>query len=216
MLIDRVQATKQLLEQNSVTEIELGYQPPVDESAVARLEEAVDTQLPEAVRFILRQEVGAVNFRWRDDRFGLDCRRGHLQLLSPREIVRTYEMQLDTVHEAERHGWDADDDGISALVEDWPSWIPVFRFPSGDCFCLERRSGEGKSGSVVFLEHDVMDQGPTVHGLKLASTFVELLETWSEILFVDVYDWTKAIVDGHISNDAPVFQPMLEVLGRRL
>lgn len=105
-------------------------------------------------------------FSWKDPSgtvFGKELRYGGFTLLSPSEIKQRLHDLREIAREAQEKGWNEDDPGYAALVQDWPHWLPVFAFDNGDCFCINMRD---KSFPVVFLEHDVMVDGPNLHGLR--------------------------------------------------
>ncbi len=85
------------------------------------------------------------------------------------------------------------------IAEDIRSWYPVIRFGNGDAFCLDARNG-----TVVFFEHDVIDSGQNLHGLRIASSLNNLFDKWSKIHFVDYYYWDEIVGDDGIdlSNKA--------------
>lgn len=70
-----------------------------------------------------------------------------------------------------------------------------FFFDNGDFFCIDMRE---KSFPVVFLEHDVMDGGPNLHGLRIASDLGKLLDLWSQVYFVEC-DWSLIVEDSGIN-----------------
>lgn len=136
-------------------------------------------------------------FSWKDPSgtvFGKELRYGGFTLLSPSEIKQRLHDLREIAREAPEKGWNEDDPGYAALVQDWPHWLPVFAFDNGDCFCINMRD---KSFPVVFLEHDVMVDGPNLHGLKIAPDLKTLIDQWSRILFVEC-DWS------HVTNESGI------------
>lgn len=95
--------------------------------------------------------------------------------------------------------------GLQVLVRDWPHWLPFVTFLNGDAFCIDM-----KNQSVVFLEHDVMDGGPYIHGTKVADDIDKLFEKWMQIAFVDVYDWSKFVNEEGINLAEPGFSLLLD------
>lgn len=55
------------------------------------------------------------------------------------------------------------------------------------------------------MEHGVMDGGPYIHGTKLAPNIDELLYRWSEIGFVDFYDWSQCVGEDGIDLEISAF-----------
>lgn len=74
------------------------------------------------------------------------------------------------------------------VTNDLKNWYPIFKFPNGDAFCYDIRTGK-----IVFFEHEVLDGGINLHGLIIADSIDSLFEKWSEILFVDIYDWSEVV-----------------------
>lgn len=183
--------------------------PPASTHEISALERELKQQLPRSLRRVLSEEAGGLLFGWvtEGNLFGPECRYGGIHLLSPEEAVevarelRQYaaEVQQDPILVARA--------GFAAMIEDWPFWIPVCRFMSADCFCLDIRRG-GDDYPVVFLEHDVMGGGPNVHGLQLAPNFEDLVLRWSELAFVELHDWTPAISDTGIDVGSALFRQL--------
>lgn len=71
---------------------------------------------------------------------------------------------------------------------------------NGDAFCIDKRNE-----TIVFLEHDVVDGGPNVHGLLLAINFDDLIKKWSKVCFVEVFDWTDGINEDGIDVESIIF-----------
>lgn len=179
-------------------------------SGIGRLGDELPFKLPDSIAELYSESSGGAILEWNvsKDVFGLECRRGYMHLLSPDEIIMNFRHQNGVVADAISEGLDGEK-GFASLIEDWPYWLPVFRFRNGDCFCLEGRETCGGEPSVVFLEHDVMDAGPNLHGIRLASSFSDLLRRWSDVFFVELSDWADAVVDGSgIDADAPVFSSL--------
>lgn len=145
--------------------------------------------LPDNLEEVLYKDVSSVVFSWKADisKFSGSCKRGFLNLLSPRESIEQLNIQIAEAEEAKRNCLE-DDQGYLAVINDWPHWFPLFRFRSGDMFCIETR----KDGfPIVFLEHDVMDSGPNLHGMQLAKNVECLVNDWASILFVELIDWME-------------------------
>ena len=171
-------------------------------------------ELPEVLKYIYIHEAGGINFSWNlsSSIFGQNCQRGIFHLMNVTDVVWQFRENQAMVDEAKLDNLDSED-GYKAIVTDWPFWIPIFRFPSGDCFCLDVRS-ESNELPVVFLEHDVMDSGPNLHGLKIASNLEELIHKWFSVAFVDLYDWTLGVNTNGINLDADVFTPLRDFLDK--
>lgn len=99
------------------------------------------------------------------------------------------------------------DEGWEALVNDWSFWIPIITFRNGDAFCIDKRNE-----TIIFLEHDVVDGGPNVHGLLLAINFDDLIRKWSKVGFVEVFDWTDGINEDGIDVESIIFSQLLPLI----
>lgn len=73
--------------------------------------------------------------------------RGYFELLSNNEI---FEKQEEFFELAKNFKDDDSIDDIDTIVEDIINWLPVFRFPNGDMFCIDKRNDK-----VVFFDHEV-------------------------------------------------------------
>lgn len=93
------------------------------------------------------------------------------------------------------------------IIEDISHWYPIFIFPNGDKFCYDDRNGK-----IVFFEHDVFDCGANLHGLVIAESMDDLLEKWSKVLFVDIYDWYEGVDECGIDINKSVYKPILQIL----
>ena len=164
-----------------------------------------DADIPEELIRIF-ETTERCEFSWKDPTgavFGEEFRYGGFTLLSPSEI-KTYLYELrEIAREAHEKGWDEDDPGYAALVQDWPHWLPVFFFDNGDCFSIDMRD---KSFPVVFQEHDVMDGGPNLHGLRIAPDLGTLIDRWSRILFVEC-DWSRVTNESGINPSSVHLRP---------
>ena len=156
-----------------------------------------DTEIPQEL-FQLFETTERCSFRWIDPSkkiFNGDFYYGGFTLLSPLEITRQFHEFREFVKEIVKNGLDQEEAGYAALVRDWPYWLPIFFFDNGDFFCIDMRE---KSFPVVFLEHDVMDGGPNLHGLRIASDLGKLLDLWSQVYFVEC-DWSLIVEDSGIN-----------------
>jgi len=210
MLLNEIEAAKQDLLGFGVKDVSLQTCAPVAPGTLQEAEAEIGVSFPTALQGVYLHETGGLRFAWNTEVFGPECKRGCAWLLGPKEIVEERRNLLGTVADAKAEGLDRVSEGYGALVKDWPAWVPVFRFPSGDCFCLDNSSG-ASDPVIVFLEHDVMDQGPNLHGLRVAGSFTELVARWSKVLFVDVYDWTKVVRENGMDEGADVFSPLRQV-----
>lgn len=89
---------------------------------------------------------------------------------------------------------------IEKIVSDIRNWIPLFSFPNGDAFCLDRRNNK-----IVFYEHEVFDTGINLHGLVIANNIEELIIKWSKVLFIDIYDWYEGVDDDGIDLSREIY-----------
>lgn len=92
------------------------------------------------------------------------------------------------------------------VVNDLKYWYPIFKFPNGDAFCYDERTGK-----VVFFEHEVFDTGINLHGLIIADSIDFLLEQWSKVLFVDIYDWYEGVNELGIDLSKSVYESVLQI-----
>ncbi|HBO46106.1 MAG TPA: hypothetical protein DD670_19720 [Planctomycetaceae bacterium] len=156
---------------------------------------------------VFREEVGGLVFSWHapDNVFGAECKYGYINLLSPQQIISCFQDQKVMAEDARRNGF-GNDPGWAAVIDDWPHWLPVFRFNTGDCLCVD--IGRPAEQPIVFLEHDVMDGGPNLHGLRLASSLSDFVQQWAEAMFVELRDWTVGCNDVGLNLRADVFGTM--------
>ncbi|WP_219834277.1 hypothetical protein [Paenibacillus sp. R14(2021)] len=202
MLIDRVYEISSLLHKHGVGTELIGPHHKIDMRTWEDLVVSLNTELPVSLKRIFLEETSGLILCWDTsvDKFGDSCKRGYLHLLSPKEIITTYREMLEVVKESSSDPEVSSNAGLQVLVRDWPSWIPLFRFPDGDAFCIDIRNL-----SIVFLEHDVMDGGPYIHGTTIASSLDHLLELWDQIAFADVYDWSECCNEHGIILEKPLF-----------
>lgn len=173
------------------------------------VERNIEIEFPRALSELYLNFTSEISFLWsaEESAFGKKCKNGRLNILSPRKIERIYSDMKLVVDEANKSGDELEEnEGLQALVNDWMNWVPIIGFPNGDAFCIEKRSS-GKQ--IVFLEHDVMDGGPNLHGLKIASNFDVLMENWAKVNFVDIFDWTLGVNEDGIDTTKAIFDKML-------
>jgi hypothetical protein len=213
MILDSIEAARRDLTALGVTDMSFRSAPPVTPNVLGEVEERIGHRLPDALRQGFLQETGGVKWQWFSDLFGLHSRRGCAWLQSPQEMADGFEDQVAMAEEAKSSGETATSAGYQAMASDWPNWIPVFRFPSGDSFCLDMAAADFDP-PIVFLEHDVMDGGPNLHGMRLAQNFLDLVRRWSSVLYVEVPDWTPVVDRDGIDVNAEIFRPLREHLRR--
>lgn len=92
------------------------------------------------------------------------------------------------------------------VIDDLKQWYPIFSFANGDAFCYDKRTGK-----VVFFEHEVFDTGVNLNGFVIADTIDSLLEKWSKILFVDIYDWYEGVNEHGIDLSKPVYEEIMQI-----
>lgn len=186
---------------------------PVETSEVQRLELLLGQSLPVSLRQTWEEKAGHIRLNWRTegDVFGPACRRGFLELNTPDGVFRKVQVLREIVEDVDRGEMSGDEEGMAALLQDWPHWISIFSFRNGDAFCLDLRSVGGDL-PVVLLEHDVMDAGPSVHGLKVASDFDGLVRAWSDLAFIELRDWSEGVSQEGLDLALPVFARLREHL----
>jgi cell wall assembly regulator SMI1 len=209
-VLNEVRSAQRDLLAFGVKDVSLQTSPPVTLAELQAAEMRIGYRLPDTLRRVFLTEAGSLKFQWDTDLFGSECEGGYAWLRSPEEIAETFQDQVGMAEEAHRDGLDVGSDGYEALVKDWPHWIPVFRFPAGDCFCLDV-SEASTDAPIVFGEHDVMDSGPNLHGLRIAENFADLVDRWNAILFLDAYDWTRVVGTDGIDKDSQILQPLRKV-----
>jgi hypothetical protein len=211
-LLDRIRIVGEKLSKIVNVEIEpISYLPPVTEGEVARFEREINFDLPSILRGFYLFEASGASFSWSTkspDVFGRECSAGRLHLSSFPDVQDMYKEMVDMASEAEQDEAELSiNEGLRALIEDWRNWLPFVTFPNGDAFCIDM-----KSHAVVFLEHDVTDGGPAIHGLKIAKNIDELFLLWEQVAFVDIYDWSKGTRDNGLELRSPIFTKLLAKL----
>lgn len=135
---------------------------------------------------------------WENDKEKLN---GFIDFISYEEILNEHKVicnlaeniEKDLIEEQER------------VINDLKCWYPIFKFPNGDAFCYDNRNGK-----VVFFEHEVFDTGINLHGLIIAESIDVLLENWSEVLFIDIYDWYEGVDEQGINLRKNVYSKVLK------
>ena len=186
--------------------------PPTSNQVLDELETKLEYKLPVILRDFYLNQASSVSFSWmvgNQDVFGRDCTYGKIQIPSPYELLDLVLEMKGMVQEAIQNSEElATNEGLRALVDDWEYWIPISIFTNGDAFCISTK----KDGEIVFLEHDVMDGGPNIHGLKIANNFDDLINKWSKVAFVDIYDWSKGTNDEGIDLSNIIYSKLLSVI----
>ena len=174
------------------------------------LESIPGVRLPDAL-FSFYRETEQIEFSWiaaPDYVFGSDFYDGDLTLLSPADAKNLYlDVMCDIANEAIQNGWEKNDAGYAALVNDWPHWFPVLLFANGDCLCIDMTSEQNR---IVYCEHDVMDGGPNLHGLQIAPDLETLIYRWKQMLFAENFDWTRAVDETGINLDSELLTPLVQ------
>jgi SMI1 / KNR4 family (SUKH-1) len=188
--------------------------PPVEMKELIEIEHSIGFTFPDNLRELYLYGSQSLSFNWTAaiETFGEECQMGGISILSPQMILNNYLEMIQMVEEAKLNSDELEENpGLKAMVNDWPNWIPVISFMNGDAFCINKKDN---LSSVVFLEHDVMDGGPYIHGLEAASDIYDFLVRWSQIGFVDVYDWSKYIRNNRLDVGNSVFNRLREVLSK--
>lgn len=111
--------------------------------------------------------------------------RGCFNLIPCDNLYSYYKEQVEISEEFIR--CDEIDD-LECILEDSRNWIPFCTFPNGDAFCIDK-----KNSKVVFYEHEVFNNGINLHGLVISNSLEQLIEKWSKVLFIDIYDWCEGV-----------------------
>ncbi|GED28839.1 hypothetical protein BAG01nite_49410 [Brevibacillus agri] len=172
--------------------------PPIDPYELTEIENTIGFTFPNVLREFYLNDSQSVTFNWTSSNgnYGEECKIGGIKILSPSMIRDDYNEMLQMVEEAKENDEDLKDNaGLMALINDWPNWIPIIRFMNGDAFCINKKD---TLQTVVFLEHDVMDGGPYIHGLTVALNIIDLMEKWSKVGFVELFDWSQYVKDNSL------------------
>jgi len=205
-LVKIVNHVRQKLSQSELIQMsEVSYDKPVSQEEIIEIETNLSFRFPESLRSFYLNESSMLHFSWRlhndvEDHFGEECRYGGLDLNSPTQIKAAYEEMKEMIEDGKSELEEEYDEGWEALVKDWSYWIPIISFQNGDAFCIDTRNE-----AIVYLEHDVMDGGPTIHGTILSLNFDDLIQKWSRIGFVEIYDWTEGVDEKGINISSPIF-----------
>ncbi len=211
-LIEIVDELKELL--NSIDTLKIHdfkKCPPILKEELELIEAEIGFHFPNELRDVYLQEASTIKLNWWADKttFGVNYKSGEFYLLSPEKIKDIYKDMVYEVQQAEENSELQEDKGLQAIIEDWLHWIPIIRFSNGDAFCIDKRNLQ-----IVFLEHDVMDAGPSVHGTMIAINFKELILKWSKLGFVDVYDWYEVCDSDGLDINREQFKSIREVCSK--
>lgn len=190
LLFNKIEAAvARIHNETQVQLVNCTVEPLTSKDEIDGLIEVVPRLLLRQMRELFFDDMLACKLVWEasGQLYGDSFTRGYIQLLSPEEILAQFNDQKFEAKEASLNQSE-NDAGYQALINDWPHWIPLFKFRSGDVFCIETR----ESGfPVVLLEHDVADAGPNLHGMQIARNIETLINDWSSLLFVEVNDWSE-------------------------
>ncbi|CAM5223546.1 hypothetical protein UACE39S_02406 [Ureibacillus acetophenoni] len=193
-----------------VQEIELGTK--INDEELKKIETRLNFHFPHILRNFYLNDASNISLTWNKvgSCFGEECKHGELNIISPIEIVQKVEEMKNEVNELLiNKEYYEENEGMKAIVEDWIYWIPVIKFRNGDAFCFDTRQPDYP---IVFLEHDVMDGGPNLHGLKIATNFEKLFRSWVNVGFVDIYDWYEVSTENGIDFNNKIFNKIRGML----
>lgn len=199
---------RKLSRYDAVDVSEIFYDNPTSQNELSEIETYISFRFPDSLRQLFLNHTSSLRFSWEDDAknfFGDHCRYGGLNLISPIQIRDLYKDMREMVEEAKTELREEYNEGKQALIDDWSFWIPTVLFQNGDALCIDTRTG-----NIVFLEHDVMDGGPNLHGILLAQNIDDLIIKWSKVGFVDIYDWTDGVNDDGIDIERPIFNKLVQ------
>jgi hypothetical protein len=196
----------------SVKISKIKYEDPISEESLINIETKLSFRFPETLRQFYLNQSSSLLFYWEihnDTKFplGEECKYGGINLISPFQILELYIDMKEMVDDGRERLNDDFDEGWEALVDDWSFWIPITTIPNGDAFCIDKRNE-----TIVFLEHDVMDGGPNVHGILLGLNFDDLIKKWSKVGLVEVFDWTDGINEEGIDVKSIIFSRLFPLI----
>jgi hypothetical protein len=175
---------------------EIKYDDPISEESLLNVETKLSFRFPDTLRQFFLNQSSSLQFYWeilgdREFPLGEECKYGGINLISPFQIVELYIDMKEMVDDSRTRLHDGLDEAWEAL----------------DAFCIDKRNE-----TIVFLEHDVADGGPNVHGLLLAINFDDLIRKWSKVGFVEVFDWTDGINEDGIDVENIIFSRLLPLI----
>lgn len=127
----------------------------------------------------------------------INKQRGFVDFIPYKKIILEHENLCAGIEDFESELIDEQD----KVIGDIKHWYPVFTFPNGDKFCYDDRTG-----NILFYEHDVFDVGINLHGLVIADSIDSLFKNWSNVLFVDIYDWSEGVSENGIDISKEIFE----------
>lgn len=193
--------------------IDLKFSTPTTVTELEEVERHLDFQFPKELRNIYVTEASSVELRWRahETIFGASCKTGEFHLSSPFSVLEFYTDMIDIVQDFQESAVFEGEEWLEEISDDFKHWIPIIRFSNGDAFCIDKRNLH-----IVFLEHDVMDEGPNLHGMKIAKCFEDLIINWSKLGFVDIYDWSVVCDENGIDVNNKQFETIKEIISKSI
>ncbi|WP_066314732.1 SMI1/KNR4 family protein [Bacillus sp. FJAT-29814] len=191
---------------------EIALSEPMDVDDFDQIEGKLNFIFPDTLKNLYLNEAASISMIWNatGEGFGEYCKYGEINLISPAEIVRMVEDIRFEVKEFLKNKQDYEEnEAVKAILDDWIYWIPVIKFRNGDAFCFDTRQ---PGYPVFFLEHDVMDGGPNLHGIKIATDFDKLFKNWCNVGFVDIYDWYEVSMENGVDFDNKIFCLIKKIL----
>ena len=128
---------------------------------------------------------------------------GYVDFVPYNEIFKEYREVYELIESVEE---DLIEDQAK-VINDLKNWYPLFKFPNGDAFCYDKRNGK-----IVFFEHEVFDTGVNLNGLVIADSLDDLLKKWSEVLFVDIYDWYEGVNESGIDLSKSIYNAIFQFM----
>ncbi len=188
---------------------DIRFSTPIKINELENLENELKFQFPKELRDIYILQASDIQFRWQTEQsvFGTNCNKGEFYLLSPFSILEQYKDMIDIAEEIKGNAESENDEGVMAINNDWIHWVPIIQFSNGDAFCIDKRNFE-----IVFFEHDVIDGGPNLHGIKIANCYKELISKWSALAFVDIYHWDEVCDEDGIDINNEQFKHIREFM----
>lgn len=135
---------------------------------------------------------------WEDN---IEKLRGLVNFVPYEELLKEHEEMLEITKNLE----DNLIEDQEKVITDLKNWYPIFKFPNGDAFCYDNRNGY-----VVFFEHEVFDTGINLNGLIIAESIGVLLDKWSKILFIDIYDWCEGVNELGMDLSKPIYKKIIQ------
>lgn len=191
------------------------FKDRINKKQIEDVEKNLSIKFPFFLKEFYFKNSSGVQLFWKiktDFNWNKNFKYGRFHLLSPAECLSYWQDQIEIVKESKLNVKEIENNpGLQALVSDWPFWIPIIHFPNGDNFCLDIREKNKDDFFIKFLEHDVMDGGPFIHGTLISQSLYELFESWSKIAFADVGDWYDVVNEKGIDLTLDKFKQIIEV-----